>query len=238
MIMVRWSAVAGVVAAGAVIFSACGGSGIASKTAAPSSGGAGELSDAAAMFAKSTFQARYTATSSSTTDGLAGGQVLLLKDGDKRLRFEASVAQDGQTMDIIFISTERASGFCLKDAGELGGLLGVEPGKGVCFKASPNDPNNPAADINSLFQDLETTNVTLLDTSSRTIAGQDTTCYRTKDNDSGETDTACLTKDGVLMAVSREGTDAFSMEAADVSRSVSASDFEFPYEVRDLPGSR
>lgn len=251
----RRLAVFAALALGAAALSACGG-GNGSKTSTPggtsaagspagatseatqSAGGNGagsaELADVAQKFASSTFQATYK-TSGSGSEGLFGGQLVLYKDGQQRFRFDASITQDGQATDVIFITTESVSAFCLKDVGELGGLLGIAPGQGVCFKSDPNDPNNPVAGLSSIFQDLETTNTTLLDKSSRTVAGKDTTCYRMKDNSTAEISTACFTSDGVLMSTSTEGSDAFTMEATVVSGSVSAGAFDLPYELRDLP---
>lgn len=207
----------------------------ATSASSGGSGSADELKDLASKFAKSTFRATYKATGTGN-EALAGGQLVLIKDGEKRIRFEAAVNQDGQNMQIIFIATDTISAFCLKDAGELGGLLGIEPGKGVCFKSDPNDANNPVGSLSSLFKDLETMDVTVLEKSSRKVVGKDTTCYKTRDNKTNEVSTACFTKDGVLMYSQSEGTSAFEMEATDVSGSVSGGDFDLPYEVRDLPG--
>jgi hypothetical protein len=203
---------------------------------AGSGGSSNELNALAKKFAAATFHATYKATSSGS-DAFANGQMVLIKDGDKRLRFEATVSQDGQDMQVIFIATDTVSAFCLKDAGQFGALLGIEPGKGVCFKSDPNDQNNPVGSISSLFSDLENMDVTVLDKSSRQVAGKDATCYKTRDNKTSDVSTDCFTKDGVLMYSQSEGSSGFEMEATDVSGSVSGSDFDLPYEVRDLPAS-
>lgn len=237
----RWLAVFATLSLGAVALSACGGGGNKNVSNTPvatqsPTNGNGELADVAQKFANSTFQATYTA-SGSGSEGLAGGQLILYKDGQKRFRFDASITQNGQATDVVFITTESVSAYCLKDLGDLGGVLGVTPGTGVCFKSDPNDPNNPVASVSSIFQDLETTNTTLLDKSSRTVAGTDTTCYRMKDNTTAEISTACFTSDGILMYTSTEGSDAFAMEATVVSGSVGASAFDLPYELRDFPST-
>lgn len=208
----------------------------ASSNAGSSSGSSDEINALAKKFAASTFHATYKATSSGS-DTFANGQMVLIKDGDKRLRFEATVSQGGQDMQVIFIATDAVSAFCLKDAGQLGALLGIEAGKGVCFKSDPNDKNNPVGSISSLFSDLENMDVTVLDKSSRQVAGKDATCYKTRDNKTSDVSTDCFTKDGVLMYSQSEGASGFEMEATDVSGSVSGSDFDLPYEVRDLPAS-
>jgi hypothetical protein len=209
----------------------------ATKSSNGSSGGGGS-SDWDGMkekFLQSTFHASYK-VSGSGADQFADGKMEMFKDGDKRFRFDITAIQDGQQIAIIFIENDTASAFCLKDAGELGTLLGIEPGKGVCFKSDPNDANNPVGSLSSLFEDLETMDVTVLEKSSRKVVGKDTTCYKTRDNKTNEVSTACFTKDGVLMYSQSEGTSAFEMEATDVSGSVSGGDFDLPYEVRDLPG--
>jgi hypothetical protein len=202
----------------------------ASPSAAASNG---QLGDLAAKFAKSTFHATYKATGSDSA-GLTG-EVQLFKDADKRLRFDATVTQDGQQLKVSFIQTDALSVLCLKDAGALGALLGLQPGEGACLKNDTSDSSNPLGDLSSLFSDVENADATAVATSTRNIAGKDTTCFQSTDSSTGNTTTACFTDDGVLMYSKQEGDSPVELEATDVSGSVSSSDFDPPYEVRELP---
>jgi hypothetical protein len=160
----------------------------------------------------------------------------MFKDGDKRFRFDITALEDGQEIALLFIENGDTSAFCLKDAGELGQLLGIEPGKGVCFKSDPNDPNNPAGSLSSTFADIENDDSTVLETSTRKVAGRDGKCFRLKDNKTEEISTPCFSSDGDLLYVQTEGADASEIEATDITNSVSGGDFDLPYEVRDFPG--
>ena len=207
-------------------------------TASSGGSGGGGVPDVKAItkkFADSTFQANYKVTGSGAD--ATGGQMQLYKDGQTKFRFDITATQNGQPMSIIFIQNGDTSSFCLKDAGELGPLLGVDAGKGVCFKSNANDPNNPVGNLSSTFSDIENADVTVLDTSKRQVAGRDTACYRAKDNASRDISTICFASDGAMLYVQTEGTDANTIEATDVKSSVSATDFDLPYEVRDFPGS-
>jgi hypothetical protein len=249
----RLMAVAGLVIAGSLIF-ACGGgsktkdasptsgsgdaSPAAGKTAATASGGGSadpELLAVEDKFAKSTFTATYKATGAEA-DVLAGGTLSLVKDGDTKFRFDVTTQQDGKDVSIIFIQSGDTSAFCLKDAAELGALLGIEPGKGVCFKTAQSDPNNPVGSLQDLFKGVASADVTLIEKSKRTVAGQDGTCYKTKDNASGDVSTSCFTNDGVMLYVKTEGASPSEIEAQTVSTAVNADDFTLPYEERELPG--
>ena len=257
----RWLALSAAVIAGSLVI-ACGGSSkkidasptvagggstpaagttvsaaVTAETTTNGGGGAGdaEIRAVADKFAKSTFNATYKATGSEA-DSFAGGTLTLVKDGDKKFRFDVTTKQDGKDVSIIFIQTDATSAFCLKDAGELGALLGIEAGKGVCFKTSQNDASNPVGNLQELFKDVENVNVTVLEKTSRKIAGQDGMCYRTKDNDKGDISTACFTKEGVMLYVKTEGDAPSEIEAQTVSTKVSDDDFTLPYEERELPG--
>ncbi len=239
---------AAVLVAVATAFSACSGGGSSDKTptsgvaadqtsAATPSGtvdpSAAKLNDLGTKFVASTFHATYNATSSDP-EGL-NGEVQLYKDADKRLRFDATVMQDGQQLQVSFIQTDQLSALCLKDAGALGALLGLQPGEGACLDSGADDATNPLGDLTSLFTDLENTDVAPLQTSSRTIAGKDTTCFQTTDSATGNATTACFTDDGYLLYSKEEGDAPVELEATDVSGSVSDSDFVLPYEVHQLP---
>lgn len=197
-------------------------------------GGSGEWDEMKKKFLKSTFHAEYKVSGAGAED-FAGGKLVMYKDGEKRFRFDVTAMQRGEEMALSVIENGDVSAFCLKDAGELGALLGIEAGKGVCFKSDPDDPNSPAGGLSSIFSDLEDDKSTVLDTSKKKVAGKDASCFKVKDAD-GEVSTGCFSKDGILLAMETEGEDASTFEATDVEGKVSASDFELPYEVREMPG--
>jgi hypothetical protein len=227
-----------------VMISACGGGSSKDKTpsatGSASSGGSGgdgntdELKAAAAKFAASTYKATYT-VSGTGSDAFANGKLVITKDGDKKFRFDADSTQDSETVSIIFIETDTASVSCLKNAGDLGAVLGVAADQGVCFNNDPSGDANPLGGLSDSLKDLENANVTVLEKSSRQVAGHDTTCYRTRDNSTGDTSTSCFDGDGVMLYVENEGAEASTIEATDVTKSVSGDDFNVPYEVKDLP---
>ena len=159
----------------------------------------------------------------------------LYKDADKRLRLDATVTQDGQPLQVSFIQTDALSVLCLKDAGALGALLGLQPGEGVCIKNDASDNTSPIGNLGSLFSDIENADASAVETSTRNIAGKDTTCFKSTDSTSGNTTTACFSDDGVLMYSKQDGDSAVELEATDVRGSVESGDFDLPYEVRELP---
>ena len=258
----RWLALAAVVIAGSMAMTGCssskkgdktpaatgaastpgaGGTAASGKTAqATASGGSGATTDPEIQaigkkFTQSTFNATYKVTGSETSQ-FSDGKLVLEKDGDKKFRLEVTTKQDGVDTAIIFIESADTQAFCLKDAGELGALLGLEAGKGVCFPTSSKDSSNPIGGLRDSLNDFANANVTLIEKSSRTIAGQDGKCYKTKDNDTSEIATTCFNGDGVLLYVKTEGDNASELEAQSVAKSVNADDFTLPYEVKDLPG--
>lgn len=250
----RWWMAATAIASVALI-AACGGG--SSKDKTPSAGatngaaaqstkaatssssdasGGGSSSDVKAItqkFAKATFQASYKVTGSGAE---GNGEMQLYKQGQDRFRFDITATQNGQPMSIIFIQKDGTSAFCLKDAGELAPFLGVDAGSGVCFKSNPDDPNNPVGSLSTTFSDIENADVTVLDTSTRKVAGRDASCYHAKDNTSGEISTICFADNGAMLYVQTEGSDASTIEATDVKSSVDSSSFDLPYEVKDFPG--
>ncbi len=256
----RWLALAAVVIAGSMAMTGCssskksdktpastgaastpgpGGTAASGKTAQATTSGGGatdpEIRAIGKKFTQSTFNATYKATGSDTSQ-LSDGKLVLEKDGDKKFRLEVTTKQDGVETAIIFIESADTQAFCLKDAGELGALLGLEAGKGVCFPSSLKDANNPIGGLRDSLNDFANANVSLIEKSSRTIAGQDGQCYKTKDNDTSEIATTCFNGDGALLYVKTEGDNASELEAQSVSKSVNADDFTLPYDVKELPG--
>ncbi len=210
----------------------------AAATASESGNGGNpdDVKAAARKFAASTFKGTYK-LSGTGADLFSDGQLVLEKQGKDKFRFDVTAKQNGQDSAIIFIETPDASSFCLKDAGEFGALFGIENGQGVCFKSDPSDTSNPLGGISESLTALENSNVTVLDTSKKTVAGKDGTCYRTKDNDTSEITTTCFSNDGIVLYANTEGDNASTIEAQSISTDVKSDDFNLPYEVRDLPGS-
>lgn len=262
----RWFALAAVLMAGSLALAACGGSSkktdktptaaaekaagdatpAAGKTAtsgktaeattsSDSAGGDSEVKAIGKKFAQSTFNATYQITDSGAGQ-FSDGKLTLFKDGDTKFRFDLTATQDGKEMAIVFIEAGDVSAFCLKDAAELGALLGIEAGKGVCFKTGANDASNPVGSLRDSLKDFEKADVTVIEKSSKKVAGQDGQCFKTKDNATSEISTTCFNKDGVILYVNTEGDNASVIEAQTVSKSVSADDFTLPYEERELPG--
>lgn len=255
----RWVTLGAVLVAGAIAVAACGGSSkkndktpgastpasgstaAAGKTAGTTqtSGGGStdpELRALGKKFTQSTFNATYKVSGADAAQ-FSDGILKLVKDGDKKFRMEVNAKQDGVDTTIIFIESDAVQAFCLKDAGALGALLGIEAGKGVCFPSSPSDKNNPVGSLRDSLTDFENANVTLLEKSTKKVAGQDGKCYKTKDNDTSEIATTCFNADGVILYTKTEGDSGSEIEAQDVSGKVSADDFKLPYEIKELPGS-
>jgi hypothetical protein len=192
-----------------------------------------DLKDIAEKFGNATFNADYKISGSLGAD-ITDGTMKLVKKGSDKFRFEVNGKQNGEDLAVIFIETPDVSAFCLKNAGEFGALLGVADGDGVCFKSN-DESTNPVGSLSDSLKDFENQDVTVLDTSKRTIAGQDGTCYKTQDNSTQEISTACFASDGTMLFVETEGDDQGAIEATSVSKSVSDSDFDPPYELKDAP---
>lgn len=193
-----------------------------------------EIQAVVQKFAAATFKGTYNLkTTNADTSALEDGQLVLYKQGDTRLRFEVTVKRDGVDSQIIFIQNGATSVFCLKDAAEFGAIFGIPPGQGLCFNSNAG-ADNPVGSLGSSFSDIENADVTVLDRSQRTIAGKDGDCYRLQDNQTSAITAACFSSDGVILYSKDEGGDVSEIEATDISGTVSDSDFDPPYEVRDL----
>jgi hypothetical protein len=199
-------------------------------------GGSDALKAITRKFTASTFKGTYNITTTGgAADTIQNGTMLLYKDGDKRLRFELTAKQDGEDVHVVFIEKDGSQFLCFDAAGPIGALIGIEPGKGACVNSNSPDLN-PASSIGSAFSDLESADLTVLEQSKRTVAGKQSECFRTKDNKTAQVETACFSSDGVLTYSKTEGDSGSEIEATEVSGSVSGSDFDPPYEVKDIPG--
>ncbi len=237
----------------AVTLAACGGSKSGAKTpaagatpaasdvtpaasAAPPGGGtAGALAALGQKFAASTFKATYTLTSSGGSQPLNGAMTMYKQGGDK-FRFDVTSKQGGQDVSLTLIETKDASVFCLQDAGELAPVLGVQAGKGVCFKNGTANGATRLTDIINTFKDLSAGGAVVTGKSTRTIAGQAAQCFQYKNNAAAETDETCFSADGVLLYDRTQSTaDKTTIEATQVQGAVQASDFKIPYAIKQLP---
>jgi hypothetical protein len=189
----------------------------------------GDLVDVATKFSESTFRGDYEFVGA-PGDDLSEGTLVMYKSGTDKLRFDLSAEQEGETVEIILIETPDASAFCLKNAGEFGLLLGVPEGEGVCFNDDPTAGEGAA--FSDIIAEIEAGDWEVIDRSERDIAGENADCYQTR-NAAGEESTVCFNDDGYLLATT--DPDGSSLEANSVSGDVSDSDFDTPYEIRELP---
>jgi hypothetical protein len=158
--------------------------------------------------------------------------MVMYKDGTDRLRFDISAEEDGETTSIILINTPDLNAFCMEGAGEFAELLGAEAtGEGICLDSDPTGGSG-AGDFVDIVDEIENGEWELISQSEREIAGQDATCYETRDAE-GEVSTACFSDDGHLLAALQP--DGSGIEATSVSDDVGDGDFELPYEVVELP---
>jgi len=189
----------------------------------------------AQKFADVTFKGTYKLTGASDPQSLGDGTLVMYKQGTSRFRFDITGTQDGKPVSLVVIDKDGVTVFCLKDAGDLGQVLGVGAGEGACFKTDASDPtSNPAASLSQSLSDFENGNVTVISKNTRSISGRDATCFVTKSPDVKNNEEVCFSSDGVVL-YSKSGDDGAEIEATDVSGSVSDADFDAPYGVHDLP---
>jgi len=208
----------------------------AATTGAAGGGGSNaELKATLNKFVAATFKTTYTLSGGTGADSFGDGKLVMYKDGAARIRFDISGTQDGQPISMTLIERDGKTVICLNDAGDIGAILGVEAGKGVCFNTDPKDTaSNPASSLTQTLSDLEGGDVTLVSTSTRKIAGRDATCYVTQSAGAGGTDEECFSGDGVVL-FSSTGDGGSRIEATEIGGSVADADFDPPYDVHDLP---
>lgn len=196
-------------------------------------GGSG-LSDIASKFESSSFRATYN-FSSSGEESLQG-EMVLYKDGKDRFRFDVNDMQSDQG-SLSFIETSDQTLLCLSDPAELGQLLGLDEGQGVCLQTDAGNVGDPVtAGLSGIFADIEDVDQSVVDTSERTIAGQDAKCYTANAN--AGTEQYCFGDNGVLLYFKSEGpgNESVEMEAQSFNSDVNSDAFDPPYEVREFPG--
>jgi len=189
--------------------------------------GGGQFSDLAAKFANVTFKATYNMSESG---GDTPGQtaMTLYKKGDN-LRIDMTGEIEGQQQTAIYISRPDQSYLC-SDIPEMGGS--------TCF-SEPADSSQGAGDlISSLESALNDPSAEIVSTTSRTIAGEDATCYVIHSPDVDGESEVCLSNDAVpLYTRSTSGGQEMSLEATSFGHDVSDSDFEPPYPITDISGT-
>jgi hypothetical protein len=194
------------------------------------SGDTQDLLDIAQEFTDASFRGEYELTGPPGND-LADGTLVIYKSGADKLRFDLTAEQEGQTIEVILLETADASVFCLKNAGEFGLLLGIPEGEGVCFNSDPTGGEG-AGDFSDIIEEIEAGDWEVIDRSEREIAGEDADCYQTRSPD-GQESNVCFSDDAYLLATTEP--DGAGLEATGVSGDVNDSDFDTPYEVRELP---
>lgn len=189
-----------------------------------------EVQRLVSKFIDSTFTGEYDAKGTGGDDGLSDGTVTIYKGGKTSLRFDIRTQQDGEDVEVIFISAPDVTGFCMSGGAD----LGIPVGEGVCFDQDPTG-GFALGDLSSELEALESQDFDPLDSSSREIAGEQATCFRTRD-EGGESD-ICLSSDGELLYVGG-GSDGSELTATKVSGGVKSDAFTLPYEVQDFPSGQ
>ena len=146
-------------------------------------------------------------------------------------RFEIAYEEGGEEFRTIIITTGGTSYLCTSAAGQKS-CLATEAEAAEAGAA----PLDLLSDIpQELAEDAE--DVDLGDTSQRSIAGVDATCFTVESGlaDLGEGE-VCFSDEGLLLYLRSEYAGASSVfEATSVSTDVTDADFEPPYEIIELP---
>jgi hypothetical protein len=151
-----------------------------------------------------------------------------IRKDPSRFRLDVSGEREGALFSAITILSDSGSFACFTGAqAEIYG----QPPEGACAEIT-NEDENPLANLLEVFTVDE--NTRLLGTSARQIAGRAATCYRTANV--GVEGTVCFDGGGVLLAIESADSGGISAVAVRVTDTVDDSDFQPPYEVRDVPG--
>ena len=198
----------------------------------PAGDAAADLRNLAAQFGVREIKIEYQ-FAGGAADGTGDGTMTLYWKPPDAQRTDLSTS-DG---DVTLITTATASYICTSEVGA-GQCLKSPVGDSLApgFFAIFTEPGNFIGQINDVLGDAD------VDRSSRTIAGQDATCFSLSGTIDGETGAAeyCFRDDGVLLLLraadgpETNGGEEFSLEAISVEDSVSDSDLEPPYDVVDL----
>jgi hypothetical protein len=158
-----------------------------------------------------------------------GEWVLVQRPPDSR--FEMSGTEDGQEFRTIIINAGGKTYLCTSVAGEES-----------CLATETEATEAQTALLDPLFnipQELaeDAEDIDLGETSQRTIAGVDATCFTVIGGiiDLGQGE-VCFSEGGILLLLQGESDgDSFSFEATSVSTDVTDADFEPPYPIIELP---
>ncbi len=186
--------------------------------------GGGDLSGLAGKFTNATFKVTYQVSGF----GGAGtqGTMTWYKKGDN-LRMDMTGLVQGQQGTTTIIMLPNVTYVCTAAEAGTGGM---------CF-SSPSQAGQGASQIASqLGQNLADPNLSVVSTSSRSIAGQNAKCYTVQSpNITGQAE-YCMSSDGAPLSVKEtvQGSE-MTMEATDYSSDVSDSDFQPPYPVSSIP---
>jgi hypothetical protein len=221
----------GPIVAGVLVFAACSGGDNTPKTPSPTATPESGLPLAVAKFRDSSYRADYRLTGAPGQQ-FGDGTLTWYKSGSDKLRFDLASMQDGQTVELVFVETPVANGFCFKNSGELGPVLGVAPDQGVCFNSDGQDSGVDEL-TNQLTNLQDAQGLQVLEESQRLIAGVVGDCFKTQ-NTEGATEDACISSDGVLLYM--KDADGSTFEATSVAPTINDADFNLPYEVRQIPG--
>jgi hypothetical protein len=176
-----------------------------------------------------TARVTYRVTSDVEGETFEGEWVVVQRPPDSRL--EIASTEGGEEFRTIIITTGGKSYMCFSGGGEES-----------CLATEAEEAEAGAAPLDLLFdipQELaeDTEDVDLAETSQRSIAGVDATCFTVSSGlaDLGEGET-CFSDQGLLLYVRSEVDGASSVfEATSVDTDVTDADFEPPYEIIELP---
>ena len=138
---------------------------------------------------------------------------------------------DASGENVIFLTTGGTSYICSESGGEGSCFASPTGGAPLPFLSFLSDPEQFSNDIEGTFGGLD------VDTSDRTIAGEDGHCFSASGSVEGEEGSVeyCFNDDGVLLLLSGGGGGTtFRMEATAVEGTVTDADVALPYDVIDL----
>ncbi|MFN2545025.1 MAG: hypothetical protein ABR600_10735 [Actinomycetota bacterium] len=235
----RWLAIVGLV----VVAAACGGGngtsvGSSSGSNPPgSTPGSGGQAGGGAVAQLKTLGVEWSKTSAKVTYGYTGGTSGAQKLGNFTLywmppsawRVDLDIAGSTSTIihngDKSYVCGGGGGAACVS-------VPGAQGAGSLPFLGAFADPEGLSSQISDALSGAD------LEESSDTIAGQDAKCYAASGGAAGSQGKVewCFAKDGILLrylasASGAGGAGSFGLEATDVSRDVSASDFEPPYPV-------
>ena len=191
------------------------------------------LQDLRALASRASGEVIYNVTYRLTTE--AGGQVI---EGERVL------VQRPPDSRFEFVRTEGRVEFrrIIISAGGEFYLCASSGGEGACLTSNIGETEAQTAHLAPLFdvpRELteEAGGVDLLDTSERSIAGVDATCFTVRSDISGLGDgEVCFSEEGLLLLLRSETNgDSLTFEATSVSTDVTDADFELPYDILEIP---